>query len=344
MLIATPNLCLDITVQLAHLEPGTVARATATDTSAGGKGVNAARAAAALGAAPMVTGFLPTHDGNRFEQLLAAERLSFRPVPVDGVLRVATVLLEDDGRVTVVNGRGPDIDSSHWQAFLGQVAALVDGSGVLVCSGSLPPGVPLDGYRQLTEIAHRAGVPVLVDAAPSVLQQVLSAGPDLVSPNLSEAEGLLLGRSDEQVHEQGADIPSRAVRASHQLHHAGAARAVVTAGGAGAALSTADGSWWLPAPRVNVINPIGAGDCFAAGAAVALLAGAGDLDIVKRGMAAASASCETTTAGRLDAARAAVLFERIRPEFAGRGTEVPGTQAAGNGAAAGTSATGVSAR
>lgn len=315
MLIATPNLCLDITVRVPRLELGTVARSTDTDTSAGGKGVNVARAATVLGAAPVLTGFLPTTDGNRFEQLLAAERTSLRALPVPGVLRISTILLEDDGRVTVVNGRGPEIDAAHWQAFLDQFATLVPASGVLVCSGSLPPGVPLDGYRQLTEIGRHAGVPVVVDAAPQVLQQALTAQPDLVSPNLSEAEGLLLGTSDERVHEQGADIPSRAVRASLQLHRSGARRAVVTAGAAGAALTTGDGSWWLPAPRVNVVNPIGAGDCFAAGAALALLAGAADPDVVRRGMAAASASCETPTAGRLDAARAAVLFERIRPQF-----------------------------
>ncbi len=331
MLIATPNLCLDITVRLARLEPGTVARATFTDTSAGGKGVNAARAATALGAAPMLTGFLPTADGSRFEQLLAAEGTSFRPSAVDGVLRVATILLEDDGRVTVVNGRGPEIDATHWHAFLAQLTALVPASGVLVCAGSLPPGVPLDGYRQLAEIGYRAGVPVIVDAAPQVLQHTLAAQPDLVSPNLSEAEGLLFGRSEERVHEQGADVPARAVRASQQLRRAGAHRAVVTAGAAGAALATAAGSWWLPAPRVNVVNPIGAGDCFAGGAAVALLAGDTDLDIVRRGMAAASASCETATAGRLDPARAAVLFERIRPEFVGVAVDA-GTAA---GAAAG---------
>lgn len=328
MLIATPNLCLDITVRVARLELGTIARATDTDTSAGGKGVNAARAATLLGAAPMITGFLPTVDGSRFEQLLAAEGTSFRPVAVDGVLRVATILLEDDGRVTVVNGRGPEVDPAHWQSYLDQLTALVPASGVLVCSGSLPPGVPLDGYRQLTEIGHLAGVPVVVDAAPQVLAHTLTASPDLVSPNLSEAEGVLFGRSDEQVHERGADVPARAVRASLQLHRAGARRAVVTAGAAGAALTTAGGSWWLPAPRVNVVNPIGAGDCFAAGAALALLAGAADLDIVKRGMAAASASCETATAGRLDAARAAVLFERIRPELTGSRTDA-GTSAVG---------------
>lgn len=314
MLIATPNPCLDITIRIPRLQPGTVGRATATDTSAGGKGVNVARAAVALGGAPAVAGFLPTQDGATLTTLLAAEAITFHPVTVDGVLRVASILLEDDGRVTVINGLGAQIDAQHWDQFTTMVAARVATAQVLICSGSLPPGVAQDGYRQLVDIGHRAGVPVIVDAAPTVLREALKSAPDLVSPNLSEAEGLLSGSLDEQVHEEGDDIPDRALQAAVALHAAGAVRAVVTAGAAGAALSTDDGTWWLPAKPVDVVNPIGAGDCFAAGAGLALTAGASDVDIVRRGMATASASCETATAGRLDRLRADQLFRAIEAD------------------------------
>ena len=316
MLIATPNLCLDITVRLPQLVPGSIARSHDTDTSAGGKGVNVARAATALGAAPVLTGFLPTDDGDRLRTLLDREGIGFRPVEVDGVLRVATILLENSGRVTVINGRGPQIADAGWSQYRTLIAEAARDARVLICSGSLPPGVPVDGYAQLVEIGHAAGLEVIVDAAPAVLAAALPARPDLVSPNLSEAEGLLFGRVDEQVHEDGDDIAQRAVAAAAALHRAGAVRAVVTAGAAGAALSTAAGSWWLAARPVDVVNPIGAGDCFAAGAALALIDGANDIDIVRRGMATASASCETPTAGRLDPARAATLFALITAQDA----------------------------
>ncbi len=311
MLIATPNLCLDITVRLPKLVPGAVVRATATDTSAGGKGVNVARAAASLGAPVLLAGFLAAGDGDRLTFLLAGEGLALRAVDVPGVTRVASILLEDDGRVTVINGRGPEIDDGQWTAFQNLVADTVIGADLLVCSGSLSPGLPVEAYRVLTEIAHQAGVPVIVDAAPEVLRHALKARPDLVCPNLSEAEGLLFGRSDEIVDERGDDIPARAVRAARALHQAGAVRAVVTAGGSGAGLATADGTWWLAAPSISVVNPVGAGDSFAAGAGFALVSGASDLDVVRRGMAAASASCEMPTAGRLLSARAQELFRLV---------------------------------
>ncbi|WP_196073324.1 1-phosphofructokinase family hexose kinase [Nakamurella alba] len=316
MLIATPNLCLDVTVRIPQLVPGGIHRATSTTTTAGGKGVNVSRAARALSgveaATPVLMGFLPVDDGDRFARLYQAEESGrLLPVAVPGVMRLATILLPADGPVTVINGRGPDIDPATWSRFCSKLARALTGQDVLLCSGSLPPGVPVDGYAQLVRLARSAGVPVLVDAAPAVLEAALPAGPDLVSPNLSEAEGLLDGRVDEQVHEEGDDIPDRAIRAAKELHARGARRAVVTAGSAGAALATDDGSWWLEAVRVDAVNPIGAGDCFAAGAALALTTGASDVDVVRRGMAAATASVEHPVAGRLDPARAAGLFEQI---------------------------------
>ena len=65
----------------------------------------------------------------------------------------------------------------------------------------------------------------------------------------------MFGRVDEQVHEEGDDIAERAVQAARALHAAGAVRAVVTAGAAGAALCTADGAWWLPAQPVERGQP-----------------------------------------------------------------------------------------
>lgn len=311
MLIVTPNLCLDITIRIARLIPGTIARSSHTETAAGSKGVNVARAARTLGAAPILAGFLPDDDGARFVTLLGREGTPLLPVAVPGVLRIASILLADDGQVTVINGRGPEVDESRWAAFVDTVTDGLTGQDVLICTGSLPPGVPDDAYRQLSRVARRAGLPVVVDAAPAVLAAALPALPDLVSPNLSEAEGLLFGRQGEQVHEEGDDIPGRAVKAATALHDAGAIRAVVTAGAAGAALVTRNGSWWLPAAPVRVINPIGAGDCFTAGAALALIRNEPDLAVVRRGMAVASASCETATAGLLLAARAAELFDQI---------------------------------
>src|SRR5690606_30636739 len=139
------------------------------------------------------------------------------------------------------------------------------GHPTLVCSGSLPPGVPDDGYARLVEIGHRAGARVVVDAARAALAAALAAGPDVITPNLAEAESVLYGPAHEAVAETGDDVPDRARRAVLELCRRGARSAAVTAGAAGTAFGDAGGAVWLPTVPVRVVNPIGAGDSFVAG-------------------------------------------------------------------------------
>ncbi|WP_229661781.1 1-phosphofructokinase family hexose kinase [Phycicoccus endophyticus] len=297
----TPNTCIDVTTWLATLVPGTVSRSSRTVSTAGGKGVNVCRTLRTLGRTHRLVGLAPREDA-RLEQLLAAEGCAFVPVHHDGQGRLAMIFLEDAGRVTVVNGRGPEPEQWDTSALLPTVRAELAGAPAVACSGSLPPGLAPDTYGRVVEAAHAAGVEAYVDAAPAVLEATLPFGPDLVSPNVGEAEALLHGRTDENVEESGEDLLDRCLEASRELHARGARRAVVTAGSHGAALTTAEGTWWLGAARVPVANPIGAGDSFLAGTSDALLAGAPDVVAVRTGMAVAAAAVQHETGGMLDPA------------------------------------------
>ena len=85
----------------------------------------------------------------------------------------------------------------------------------------------------------------------------------------------------------------------------------MTAGSHGAALTTAQGTWWLDAVRVDVVNPIGAGDSFFAGAAHALAGGATDVAAVRHGMAVAAAAVQHEQGGMLDASLVTGLLDRM---------------------------------
>jgi fructose-1-phosphate kinase PfkB-like protein len=181
---------------------------------------------------------------------------------------------------------------------------------VLVCSGSLPPGAPADGYGRLTARAQDAGVRAVVDAGGPVLAAALAAHPDVVAPNLAEAEGVLFGRADESV-EASPDARERAAAAARELVHRGARAAVVTAAAAGAAVAWNGEPVWIDAPRVTVRNPIGAGDVLTSGLAAALERGASVVDAAREGVAAAAASVEAPKAGDLDRARMRELLRGL---------------------------------
>ncbi len=312
MLVVTPNTCIDVTTWLATLLPGSVSRATRTEVTAGGKGVNVCRTLRALGDRPRLIGLTPASDP-RLADLLAAEGCDFVPVHHRGQSRLALILLEDAGRVTVVNGRGPEPDEWDRDELLATITQQVHRTApaAVLCSGSLPPDVPPTLYADVVRAAHARGVPAYVDAAPAVLAATLPSGPDLVSPNVGEVEALLLGRADEHVEEEGDDLADRCTTAARELHARGARRAVVTAGSHGAALSTAEGTWWIDAVRVPVANPIGAGDSFLAGTAHALAGGARDVDAVRHGMAVAAAAVQHERGGMLDATLVDGLLQRL---------------------------------
>ena len=72
-----------------------------------------------------------------------------------------------------------------------------------------------------------------------------------------------------------------------------------------------NGAAWLPAPRVTVRNPVGAGDALVGGLGVALERGEPLARAAAFGVAAGAASVETEKAGTLDAQRAAALAQTV---------------------------------
>ena len=261
-----------------------------------------ARAARSLGAPAGLVAFVPGHTGRAAAELITAEGIALTPVPVGGEIRSTSVILEPGGRATVLNEPGPALAEGDWEALEAAVGRALAGHRVLVCSGSLPPGSPDDGYARLAR-----GRFAVVDAGGAVLGAALAAGPAVVTPNLAEAEGLLHGRADESV-EASPDARGHAEAAASELVRAGARAAVVTAAAAGAAVAADGLVTWLEAPRVSVVNPIGAGDVFTAALAAGLEAGSDVLAAARRGVAAAAASVEVARAGGLDRARMAELL------------------------------------
>jgi 1-phosphofructokinase family hexose kinase len=301
VLIAGPNLTIDRTSSIAELRPGEVLRVSDVEVTPGGKGLNVARAARALGAPATLVAFVPGRTGRAAAELIREEGVALEAVPVGGEIRSTSVILEP-GRATVLNEPGPALADGDWEALEAAVSRALADHRVLVCSGSVPPGSPDDGYARLAR-----GRFAVIDAGGAVLGAALDAGPAVVTPNLAEAEGLLHGRADESV-EASPEAREHAEAAAAALVAAGARAAVVTAAAAGAAVCAEGVVTWLAAPSVVVRNPIGAGDVLTAALAAALEAGDDVLRAARRGVAAAAASVEVGRAGELDAARMAELL------------------------------------
>ena len=312
MLIAGPNLTIDRTLSIDELRPGEVLRFERVVVTPGDKGLNVARTARALGHPALLVSFLPGHTGRASAALIAEEGVELAGISCAGELRSTAVVLERDGRTTVLNEPGPAITDEDWAGYERELSARLGAHGVLVCSGSVPSGSPPDAYGRLAALAHGAGLVSVVDASATTLTHALSAGPGVVVPNLGEAEDALgLSRGGEAV-EAAADARPRALAAAAALVERGAGAALVTAPAAGAALASGQAEpQWLTAPAMSQArNPIGAGDVLTSALAAALERGEPLADAARSGVAAASASVEHPNAGKLDPERARQLARR----------------------------------
>jgi len=315
LLVVGPNLTIDRTIFTDEFRPGGTTVISEVIVTAGGKGVNVARAAKSLALEATAAGLIAGHMGRAAAELLRDEGIDLLGVPVPGELRFALIILEQGGRATVLNEPGPHLAAEDWTAYELACVEALDDHAVVVCSGSLPPGAPADGYARIVRAAHDRERTVIVDASGQSLIDALEEGPDAVCPNLAEAEGALLGSRGEAV-SAPTDARARSIAAAEALTRNGARAALVTAADAGVAVADRENrsGRWIAAPAVTVSNPMGAGDAFAAGLAAAFARGSG-VDLAARfAVGVASASVEHDRAGWLDAGRAQQLAEAMELE------------------------------
>src|SRR4029079_10921697 len=146
--------------------------------------------------------------------------------PVAGSVRVATIVVEASGRATVLNEPGPVVGADEQRALLDTLDQALTGMShpLVACSGSLPPGLPADTYGRVAELVHAHGGTVVVDAARDALAAALPFGPDVVTPNLAEAQNVLDATTSElSPHEEDlAQSRAAALRAAAGLRALGA--------------------------------------------------------------------------------------------------------------------------
>jgi len=273
----TPNPSIDRTVSLgATLTRGAVHRVTSATSEPGGKGVNVARALALAGLDALAV--LPTSDDDPMVAALRGAGVTFRSVPVGGIVRTNLAITEADGTTTKLNEPGAPLDADALDALTRAVLAHAETASWIVLSGSLPPGVPDDWYADVVAQLASAPCHVAVDTSERPLDALAAAfgtaAPDLIKPNAEELAGLV-GASPEELESAAAQgDPTPVILAANQLIERGAKTILVTLGAAGAVLVDPTGSWMAAPPPITPRSTVGAGDSSLAGYVRAAVGGA----------------------------------------------------------------------
>lgn len=283
---------VDKTFAVDALVRGAIHRPRAFAQVPGGKGLNVARAVAALGADVRAVAPLGGHAGRWVAAALAAEGVPCTPVPVPGETR-ASLSVAADGELTEFYEATVALAPAAWGALIEATGAAAKGASWVIVSGSPPPGA---GLEALIAAARGQAAEVALDAHGAALADGLAARPDLVKVNREEAA------------EVTGAVASPAEAATALRAITGGA-VVVTDGTAGAALVTAGVALTGKGDTVGAY-PVGSGDACLAGLVTALDAGASWSDALRLGLGAAAANAERLGAGRLDQVRARALAAR----------------------------------
>ncbi len=190
-LAANPS--IDKLFEVDRLVKGDIHRPDGFIEVAGGKGLNVARAAQALGADVRAVALLRGHTGKWLAEMLSAAGGPSVFVWTHGENRASlSVADRETGGLTEFYEHGSEVPAAAWVELMEAASTSWRRGGWLTISGSLPQGLPDDGYHDLVAEARAVGVHVALDAEGERLRLALGAGPDVVKVNAAEA-GELLG-------------------------------------------------------------------------------------------------------------------------------------------------------
>jgi 1-phosphofructokinase family hexose kinase len=302
------NPSVDKLFEVERVEIGSIHRPIAFTQVPGGKGLNCARAAHALGADVTATGILAGHAGRWVEEAFAAEGVASRFAWTEGETRASLSVADGSGRgLTEFYERGTDVGADGWARLEDVVRELCPSAAWMTISGYVPLGAPDDGYARLIRIGSALGVRVALDARDAALALGLAAGPDVVKVNAEEAGALL----ETHVAAEGEAVGAVAEIRSRTD---GDGAAIVTRGSEGAVVAAPDGLILRARLYERGPYPVGSGDAFLGGLVTSLERGDPWPSALRLALGAAAANAEQPGAGRLDPDRARALAERAEVE------------------------------
>jgi 1-phosphofructokinase family hexose kinase len=302
ILSVTLNPCVDHALFVEHLNISDTNRVSRTETDAGGKGVNFSRVVAELGGVTTATGFLGGGPGAFIRKVLEGQGVQHDFVDIAEDTRM-NFSVEDTSGVppTTLNEKGPLITSDEWNSLLDHVSQYARKATWVALGGSLPPGVPIDAFATLTNLAKDCGAKVLLDADGEPLKQGLVAIPQMIKPNAKEASRLL---------GTPIDTLDQALVAVQSLLGLGTEIAIISRGADGAVLATKEGVWSGGSPTIETHSTIGSGDSLLGGFLWALESGKPIDEAFRYGLAAGAA---TATTDGSEIARRPVI-DRLLPD------------------------------
>ncbi|XOQ47763.1 MAG: 1-phosphofructokinase [Eubacteriales bacterium] len=278
----TLNPCIDRTVTVDGFAYGGTNHVENFRCDVSGKGINVSIALNNIGEETRCLGFNYVGGGSVLTDFLNQKNISNKFLNVEGLLRTNIKIFDKKTSVmSELNESGHCVTQDCVSELLRMVEEYLPKTTLLVLDGSVPPGVPKDIYKTLTDKAHRFGVKTVIDAYGELLLEGIKARPYLIKPNKDELEEAF-----------GEKIESKAdvIRISRKIIAQGVTLVCVSLGKNGAMLVTKEKAYFSAGADIPVRGVQGAGDSLVAGICYAIARGMSCADMLRYGVAVAHGS------------------------------------------------------
>ncbi len=281
----TVNPALDIYTSIDHMEPNGKLRCKEPKIDPGGGGVNVSRVIRRLGGNSTAIYTCGGYTGDLYADLLKKEEVEQDTIKIRQDLRQNFAVSEtSSGDLYRFGMPGAELGKQDYKAVLDKIDDY-NKAEFLVASGSLPPGVPDDFYARVAAKAQRNDLKFILDTSGKAYSGILEQGAYLLKPNINELQDLVGEKAEDEKQQKELMLE---VLDKYPIEVI-----VLSLGADGALLASGNEVKHYPAPSVEHISSIGAGDSMVAGIVYCLSQGNPIEKAVLYGLACGSATIKS---------------------------------------------------
>lgn len=313
----TPNPTIDRVYYLPGLVADTVHRSTKEVASPSGKGVDASIILRLLHEPTVALGFNAGQMGQVLANYLDELDVAHDFVEANGETRTVPVLVDQaTGQEYTITAPTLTANVEQFNQLLDRLTLHASRGWGLIAAGSLPPGLPQDGYAQIICRAKEAGLVTLLDTSGDSLRYGVDALPHVLKVNqmeLADINATFADFAEEISTSRGkpAILPQFADALRSELGRLASDAIVITMGKRGVLAVTEENATYAAALDVPVKVTNGAGDAMDTGIMLALKRDQGWDEGLRLGTAMAAASVMHDGTAGLDPTQIEPLAEKV---------------------------------
>lgn len=283
----TLNPSLDRHVAVENLVIDDTNRWVSFKSEPGGKGINVSRVICELGGRAVAYGFMGGVDGTSLRNILKQKGVPCDFTSIKNEIRSNFIITDLKTQCqTRIAAPGPRVSDGELKKLVDKIAGIKPKPGYMVFAGSVPPGVRFDIYKELIAKMKGLGITTVLDSADLWLQEGIQAKPDIIKPNVREAQ-TAIGKE--------LNTEEDIINAVKAFISGGVGIAAISRGKEGMIIGDKDTIFKVVPPDVQVRSTVGAGDSTVAGLVLKLSQG-GSLEEASR-LAVAAGTAATLTSG-----------------------------------------------